>query len=259
MGGSSPRLWTPLLAALLLPGSLAASLTPGERLAAGRLVRAYPSFLSRVQGDLLVWKDGTRMPLERARVASYPALLDRPGLLDELDTVYPACQPLRVPARNEDPGRVRYEPLFQRMYGGSAQEVAAHLDTVNWFGQVLRVTRINGAAASLRAVAAELARQPALLPYARPSAGAFVWRKIAGTSRLSLHALGAAINLNTAYSDYWLWKGYREGQAGIRYRNRLPPTLVRVFERHGWIWGGRWYHHGTMHFEYRPELTGTCR
>ncbi|MDP3291618.1 MAG: M15 family metallopeptidase, partial [Sulfuricurvum sp.] len=23
---------------------------------------------------------------------------------------------------------------------------------------------------------------------------------------------------------------------------------------HGFIWGGRWYHYDTMHFEYRPEL-----
>jgi peptidoglycan LD-endopeptidase CwlK len=29
---------------------------------------------------------------------------------------------------------------------------------------------------------------------------------------------------------------------------------VRVFEKHGFIWGGRWYHYDTMHFEYRPEL-----
>jgi len=27
-----------------------------------------------------------------------------------------------------------------------------------------------------------------------------------------------------------------------------------VFERHGFIWGGRWWHYDTMHFEYRPEL-----
>jgi hypothetical protein len=31
---------------------------------------------------------------------------------------------------------------------------------------------------------------------------------------------------------------------------------VAVFERHGFIWGGRWAHYDTMHFEYRPELLG---
>jgi hypothetical protein len=33
-------------------------------------------------------------------------------------------------------------------------------------------------------------------------------------------------------------------------------AIVRVFERHGFIWGGRWRHYDTMHFEYRPELIG---
>jgi hypothetical protein len=34
----------------------------------------------------------------------------------------------------------------------------------------------------------------------------------------------------------------------------MPREIVDIFERHGFIWGGRWYHYDTMHFEYRPEL-----
>ena len=29
---------------------------------------------------------------------------------------------------------------------------------------------------------------------------------------------------------------------------------AHIFERHGFIWGGKWHHYDTMHFEYRPEL-----
>ena len=36
--------------------------------------------------------------------------------------------------------------------------------------------------------------------------------------------------------------------------NRIPPDIVAAFERHGFIWGGRWMHFDTMHFEFRPEL-----
>ncbi len=32
--------------------------------------------------------------------------------------------------------------------------------------------------------------------------------------------------------------------------------IVRIFEKHGFIWNGYWYHFDTMHFEYRPELLG---
>ena len=52
-------------------------------------------------------------------------------------------------------------------------------------------------------------------------------------------------------------RGLKEGQPGIPYRNQMPLALVTIFERHGWIWCGRWYHSDTMHFEYRPELTGS--
>jgi hypothetical protein len=33
----------------------------------------------------------------------------------------------------------------------------------------------------------------------------------------------------------------------------MSRERVEIFERHGFIWGGKWYHYDTMHFEYRPE------
>ncbi len=65
-----------------------------------------------------------------------------------------------------------------------------------------------------------------------------------------MHAYGVAIDINVALSDYWRWSG---GE-GAPYRNRIPFEIVEIFERHGFIWGGKWGHFDTMHFEYRPEL-----
>ena len=31
-------------------------------------------------------------------------------------------------------------------------------------------------------------------------------------------------------------------------------ALDEIREKYGFIWGGRWYHFDTMHFEYRPEI-----
>ena len=42
-----------------------------------------------------------------------------------------------------------------------------------------------------------------------------------------------------------------------RRRTTVPKEIVDVFEKYGFIWGGRWYHYDTMHFEYRPELFDT--
>jgi len=27
----------------------------------------------------------------------------------------------------------------------------------------------------------------------------------------------------------------------------MPQEIVDIFERHGFIWGGKWYHYDTMH------------
>ena len=45
----------------------------------------------------------------------------------------------------------------------------------------------------------------------------------------------------------------------VTYKNDIPWETVRIFEAHGFIWGGKWYHSDTMHFEYRPELIGAAK
>ena len=39
----------------------------------------------------------------------------------------------------------------------------------------------------------------------------------------------------------------------------MQDHVVEVFEKHGFIWGGKWYHYDTMHFEYRPEIIALAR
>ena len=72
---------------------------------------------------------------------------------------------------------------------------------------------------------------------------------------MSTHAFGIAIDIGVSESNYWRLD-YPEADENdtIAYRNTFPLELVEVFERHGFIWGGRWYHYDTMHFEYRPEI-----
>jgi hypothetical protein len=92
---------------------------------------------------------------------------------------------------------------------------------------------------------------PAVRAAAFPIAGVLSCRPVADTGKMSMHGYAAAIDLNLKYADYWLWAG-----KAISYKNRMPQQIVDIFERHGFIWGGKWYHYDTMHFEYRPELLG---
>ena len=39
--------------------------------------------------------------------------------------------------------------------------------------------------------------------------------------------------------------------------NAKDKTLINIFKKHGYIWG-RWYHYGTIHFEYRLEILSGC-
>jgi len=69
---------------------------------------------------------------------------------------------------------------------------------------------------------------------------------------------GIAIDIAAAHSHYWLRA--KPGAGGhIAYKNEIPWEIVRIFEANGFIWGGKWYHYDTMHFEYRPELIGAAK
>jgi hypothetical protein len=127
------------------------------------------------------------------------------------------------------------------------------------WGRALKITRVNGVADKLRAVSAELDALPAAFDkYLLPPAGTYNCRVIAGTDRVSPHGLGIAIDIATQQSHYWRWT--KPDAAGrYPYRNAIPKEIVDIFERHGFIWGGRWYHYDTMHFEYRPELIAAAR
>jgi hypothetical protein len=218
-----------------------------------RLVRAYPDFISHVDGTSLFLKDGRRFLLSDGRTnKSFDQLLEAPDIDDMFFQPYPAGSVPTPPSKDFDPGRVRYEPLFTSMYGDCGNTVKSLRD-IEWLpkhgGGKIRVTTINRVDRALEAVSDELDALPEeLIKYVKPLAGTFNCRNIAGSGARSMHAYGAAIDINPAFGDYWRWSSVDD------WRNQMPPEIVRIFERHGFIWGGYWYHFDTIHFEYRPEL-----
>ena len=244
---SSPA-WRVLLAALccLLATGIPAA---AQDASLDALVRAYPDFLVSHDGKVLVWKDGTRMPVSDGRgQKSFEEKLRHASILDQLSIRYVKGPLEKPPGPQEDPGRFRNTGFFDKMYGDCSKgEVQRKLTKVAWLpksgGGSVQITTVNGVADSLRAVSAELdALRPDLKKFAFPSAGTFNCRTVKDTGNRSMHGWGVAIDLNTKFADYWLWspKG--------AYRNRIPIEIVEIFERHGFIWGGKWGHFDTMHF-----------
>ena len=223
------------------------------------LVAAYPDHLASHDGTNLMWRDGTRMPVSDGRTGkTFEQLLDQPDLKDQFAFAYPLGPDVKPPAANEDPGRIRFEPFFVKMYGDCKKgEVAKRLKPVAWMpmrgGGRLSVTTVNGVDTRLAEVVKDLESLPAdMTKYLVPSAGAYNCRAIRNTSRLSVHAFAAAVDINDRQADYWEFLKDRTG--AFTWRSRVPGAIGEIFERHGFIWGAKWYHVDSMHFEYRPEL-----
>lgn len=217
-----------------------------------RLIEAYPDHLSHSCDQGIVWKDGTIMPWDDHREKTFEELEQDADLEDMFTFAYP--RGVATFQENVDPGRIRNEAFFKKMYGETPAAVEARLAKVDWFGTTLKVTTVNGVDKALVRVALRLKTIPAYKPFLVAPGGGFHWRVIAGTTRLSAHSYGIAVDINTAYADYWRWsKAFQAGKP-LEYRNRIPLEIVRIFESEGFIWGGKWYHYDTMHFEYRPEL-----
>jgi hypothetical protein len=190
------------------------------------------------------------------------------------------------PLPGEDAGRLRPLALWIYMYGAPAGKnadgswqakkvgkrvelaggaVEKNLAPVAWKLAAkparIRVSRVNGVNQQLAAAVAELdtigaeakSRYRRLHGGGRGGVSGFYPRMVRGNAcEISPHAFGVAVDIHwRADLDYWL--DSPQG-GGYRYRSVMPQEIVAAFERHGFIWGGKWRHFDGMHFEYRPEL-----
>ena len=201
--------------------------------------------------------DGRRVPFDDGKHRNFDERLRAPDVKDIFAIPYRPGPIRPVMVENEDPGRVRVEAILFATYGPNP---AGQQLRTRFLGLPVRVHR--KIAPALARVAERLSRarrsDPTLAPFLTRLSGGFAARKIAGTDRTSAHAFGIAIDLDKAKSHYWRWNPATPTRRG--WRNQIPQAIVDAFEAEGFIWGGRWYHYDTMHFEYRPELFGPpCR
>ena len=235
---------------------------PSLALDLAALTASYPGFCLGLEVGpdrklYLIMKNRAKLLYDDGLVKSFDEKLNRPDVKDMLAQLYrpgSSQEPFRP---DYDPGRFRVDAWFKAVYGISASEVKGNLVSVPFCGATVWFNGQNRAATALagvgRDLAALLARRPQLRQYVFPLGGAFNWRSIAGTSRLSPHSWGIAIDLNPRYGAYWRSKK-ADGPGVEAMRHSYPQEIVAIFEKHGFIWGGKWSHFDLMHFEYRPEL-----
>lgn len=227
---------------------------------ANRLIMAYPDFLEKYEDNFIYFKDGSKLRFSSNKnFSNYEDRLNSASLEDQMSMPYIKIDQNEnfIPSENDDAGRFRHEEFFKKIYGKSQKEVEKNLVKIKWLpkteNKTLLVTKINGIDKKLEAISSELDNFPSKYKkYITNVAGTYKYRKISKTQRLSSHSFAIAVDLNTKYSNYWLWEA--KSDKIVNYKNQIPKEIIKIFEKYGFIWGGRWYHYDTMHFEYRPEL-----
>jgi hypothetical protein len=209
----------------------------------------------------LVAADGSRHLYDDGRAKDHEQLLNTADIEDMFADNYPLTNPTDRLPKDFDPGRARPEEFFKMLYGNSAEAVRKNLESVSFAGKKVQFNRLHGASAALEKVSQELEpvlkAKPELKVWTSNLDGTFNWRKIEGTDRLSTHSYGIAIDLNASKAKYWRWE--KPATLASFSRKDFPAEIIEVFERNGFVWGGKWYHYDTMHFEFRPEILAAAR
>lgn len=222
------------------------------------LLQGYPELVVSADAQRVILKDGTIFPYATSlSKTTWDEKINNTDLETQLSQSYDAGGIDTPPSYLFDPGRLRYQPFFQAIYGKDKSSIEKNLVSIKWptlkGSKKLQVNAVGGVDKKLYAIGQEIAKLPHSDRIWAEGACTYEYRVIKDTDRLSMHSFGIAIDLAPTKTQYWKGEATSE-TAKIGYKNTMPLSIVRIFEKHGFIWGGRWYHYDTMHFEYRPEL-----
>jgi peptidoglycan LD-endopeptidase CwlK len=227
-------------------------------------LEGYPNIVASANKHEILLKDGTRFPYRTdTPKQTWDEKINNADLATQLEQFYDPEGFETPPPYLNSPGRLRYQPFFQALYGKDKNAIEKNLVTIEWptlKGKTkLQVSKVDGVDKKLYSIGQEIAKLPKKDRIWAEGATTYCYRVIKDTDRLSMHSFGIAIDLAPNTTQYWKDEASSE-TAKIGYKNTMPLSIVRIFEKHGFIWGGRWYHYDTMHFEYRPELlASSCK
>ncbi|MGH4125260.1 MAG: M15 family metallopeptidase [Clostridium sp.] len=223
------------------------------------LMIAYPEYITNIEEKnghvYLVLKSGKKLLYDDNLRKNSQEKLTNPDLQDTLEQIYPLSPVRTIMKTDYDPGRARSYGLLTEIYGSSKKDIESRLTKVKVGYNNYQFNMSSGAASSLQAVMNEVMPLSQTNRNVRkcllPCSGTFNYRVISGTSRLSPHAFGIAIDLASDKRDYWKWASKEDGEKRLA---SYSSELVEIFENNGFVWGGKWSHFDILHFEYRPEI-----
>lgn len=191
------------------------------------LMLAYPEQIIDIEKDsndsiYIVMKNGKKILYDDKKEKTYDQKFFNADLEDTLSDIYPLNMIDKVMDNNYDPGRIRNYGFLGAMYGESKSEIEKNLSSISTYYGTVMFSNVNKASEELKAalndISNTLQRGSRDESYVAPLSGGYNYRHIQDTGLLSAQA------------------------------------IVEAFEKHGFVWGGKWAHFDILHFEYRPEI-----
>jgi len=230
------------------------------------LLEGYGSLMDSVtylEDDVLFEVGGKFIFFQDGRLLS-EAHLGNPDRFDPLFYTY-SLQPLTEPPPLTDDPRYSTD-LLEALFGRTELQIRAHGQSMTFLDHKIFVNDFCvGALAEVEQDIWNAAQtDPAVQLWLDELevAYSFIDKEIVGSGSRSHHAWGLAIDLVPAsYRGkhvYWRWSRVFHPDSWHRIpiseRWSPPQAAIEAFERHGFVWGGKWSHFDTIHFEYRPEI-----
>jgi len=283
-----------LFSALCIPGRATAQITPADLTAAAwmatsgapqmqALAASYSDIISDlayrhdqwsfvIGGTRFYWADGRILPgtlrddwKDYASIRFYRYATGVPTLPEVSPELAERLRNRQAgPSRN---GPSRATAFLDALYGmSSPKDAATQIVSVTFLGRRARVNRM--VAGPLSKVEADIRRAAVNDPQTSrfvdglKEISGYYWRNIAGSNSRSYHSYGIAVDLIPRYYGgkygYWRWAvdaGVEQWWA-VPFDKRwsVPQPVIDAFERHGFVWGGKWLFYDPIHFEYRPEV-----
>jgi hypothetical protein len=234
-------------------------------------LEAYGSFIDSVsypEEDVIFMMAGRPIHFQDGRMLAE----DRLGAAERFDPIfyrYP-LGPLVDPLPLTDPPTYSTD-FLEALFGTTETQIRRHCRSISFLGHSMFLNTL--ILEPLREVEREIREAAAVDPEVAEWVEelevtySFIFREIAASRTRSLHGFGLAVDLvPSSYEGrhvYWRWSRALDRENWYRIplarRWRPPPAVIEAFEGNGFVWGGKWSHFDTIHFEYRPEILLTNR
>lgn len=224
------------------------------------LMIAYSEYINTIEKNqdgkiYILMNNGKKILYDDCSIKSIEDKFFKPDLQDILEEYYPLDNISKVMEENRDPGRGRHYGLLGSVYGESRESIEKNLINIDTYYGTVMFNKSNGAATNLKRALDEIVilekSSPKINEFVTPISDTYNYKIIQDTNLLSPHSYGIAIDLNKNDSDYWKLSSREKGDARIK---SYPKEIVQIFEKYGFVWGGKWSHFDILHFEYKPEI-----